>query len=140
MNYSFENISTVEACDDLLATAQNDKENLERRRRNLGESIDSFDERTGDVGNELESVQTLIQTFITAYNSLPEGKDKLNMDVQIKQMQAREAQLHKTGISYNVYSLLQKQVDYNLLDSQVPVIDAYIVAIQNKRTELEAAA
>ncbi|MBT1701051.1 hypothetical protein KK083_29430 [Fulvivirgaceae bacterium PWU4] len=140
MNYSLERISTVEACDTLLAMAQKEKENLERRRRNLGESIGNFDVRTGDVGNELVSVQALLQTFTTAYDSLPEGKDKLNMNLEIKQLEARKAQLDKSVVSYNVSSLLEKQVSYNLLDSQVPVIDAYMAAIQNKRTELGAEA
>jgi chromosome segregation ATPase len=136
MNYSLEKIDTVEACDALLATAQTEKENLERRRRNLGESIGNFDGRTGDVSNELASVQALLQTFTTAYNSLPEGKDKVDMNIEIKQLEARKAQLDKSVVSYNVSSLLGKQVDYNLLDSQVPVIDAYIAAVQNKRTEI----
>lgn len=136
MNYSLERISTVEACDALLALAQKEKENLERRKRNLGESIGNFDVRTGDVGSELVSVQSLLQTFTTAYDSLPEGKDKLNMNLEIKQLEARKAQLDKSVVSYNVSSLLEKQVSYNLLDSQVPVIDAYMAAIQNKRTEL----
>lgn len=136
MNYSLEKISTAEACDALLATAQKEKESLERRRRNLGESIDNFDERTGDVGDELVSVQSLLQTFTTAYTALPEGsKDKVNMNLEIKRLEARKAQLDKTVIAYNVYSLLGKQVDYNLLDSQMPIIDAYIAAVQNKRTE-----
>jgi hypothetical protein len=136
MIYSLERISTVEACDALLALAQKEKENLERRKRNLGESIGNFDVRTGDVGSELIAVQSLLQTFSIAYDSLPEGKDKLNMNLEIKQLEARKAKLDKSVVSYNVSSLLEKQVSYNLLDSQVPVIDAYMVAIQNKRTEL----
>ena len=140
MNYSLEKISTVEACDALLAIAQTEKENLERRRRNLGESISNFDARTGTVGDDMASVQALLQTFITAYNALPEGRDKVDMNIEIKRLEARKAQLDKSVVSYNVQSLLERQVSYNLLDNQVPVIDAYIAAIQNKRTEIGAGA
>jgi hypothetical protein len=140
MNYSLEKVTTVAVCNTLLELAQKEKENLERRRRNMSESIGNFDERTGDIGNELVSVQSLLQTFTALYGALPEGKDKVNMNLEIKRLDARKAQLDKMVIGYNVYSLLRKQVDFNLLDSQVGIIDAYIVTLQNKKTALGNAA
>ena len=53
MNYSLEMITTAAQCDALLALAEEDKENLERRRRNLDESIGNFGERTHEYGTEL---------------------------------------------------------------------------------------
>jgi hypothetical protein len=136
MNYSLEKITTVAACDALLELAQEDKENLERRRRNMGESIDTFDERTDDYGTELESVETLLETYAAAYAALPEGKNKVNIFLEIKRLESRKAQLDKIVSGYNVHSLIEKQVDFNLVDSQVPVLNAYIVAVQAKRTAL----
>src|SRR5688500_11393262 len=138
MNYSLEKIETVQACDELLAMAQEEKESLERRRRNLGELIGGFDTRTGEVSDELASVLIMIQTFTGVYNALPEGKEKVDMNIEIKRLEARKAQLEKSIISYNVYALLGRQVDYNLLDTQVPMVDAYIAAVQNRRAELGA--
>jgi len=136
MNYSLEKITTVAACDALLEVANKDKESLERRRRNLDESIDTFDERTHDYGTELQSVVTLLDTYSSAYDALPEGKNKMTIFLEIKRLEARKAQLDKSVVGYNVSSLIGKQVDYNLLDNQVPVINAYIAAIQARRTAL----
>jgi hypothetical protein len=140
MDYSLEKVSTVAVCDTLLELALEDKQSLERRRRNLDESIDNFDDRTEDIDTQLEAVQALLQSFTTLYGSLPEGKDKVDTNLEIKRLEARKAQLDKSGTGYNVYSLIGKQVDFNLLDSQVIVIDAYIAAVEAKKTELANAA
>jgi hypothetical protein len=139
MDYSLEKVSTVEQCDTLLELAQDDKESLERRRRNLDEAIDNFDERTTDIGTESTAVAALLQSFTTLYGSLPEGKDKVETNLEIKRLEARKAQLDKMVIGYNVYALLGKQVDYNLLDAQVTIVDTYIAAVQGKRAVLAAA-
>lgn len=54
MNYSLEMITTVAECDALLALAGEDKETLERRRRNLDESIGNFGERTHEYSTDLQ--------------------------------------------------------------------------------------
>jgi len=136
MNYSLEMITTVAECDALLALAGEDKETLERRRRNLDESIGNFGERTHEYSTDLQSVVTLLETYATAYDALPEGKNKMTIYLEMKRLEARKAQLDKSVTSYNTSSLIGKQVDFNLLDNQVPVINAYITALQTRRTAL----
>jgi hypothetical protein len=136
MDYSLEMIITVAECDALLALATEDKETLERRRRNLDESIGNFGERTQEYSTELQSVITLLETYSAAYDVLPEGKNKMTIYLEMKRLETRKAQLDKSVTSYNTSSLIGKQVDFNLLDNQVPVIDAYITALQARRTAL----
>jgi len=136
MNYSLEKLTTVAACDNLLELANEDKKSLERRRRNLEEGIDNFDERTTDIGTEHISVQALLTSYSALYGTLPEGKDKLEINLEIKRLEARKAQLDKMVVGYSVYALLNKQVDYNMLDVQVTTVNAYIAAIQTRRTTL----
>jgi hypothetical protein len=136
MNYSLEMITTIAAIDALLMQAGEDKENLERRRRNLDESIGNFGERTHDYTTELEAVNTLLGTYSAAYDALPEGKNKLTIYLEMKRLEARKASLDKSVTNYNTSSLVGKQVDYNLLDNQVPVITAYITALQARRAAL----
>jgi len=138
MNYSLEMITTVADCDALLQAAGEDKENLERRRRNLDESIGNFGERTHDYGTELHSVITLLDTYQAAYSALPEGKNKMTIYLEMKRLETRKAQLDKSVTSYNASSLIGKQVDFNLLNNQVPVVDAYITALQARRAALAA--
>jgi hypothetical protein len=137
MNYSLEKISTVAACDALLILAQKKKQTLERRRRNFGESIGNFSNRIDHIGSELASVLPSLRTFTMAYDALPEGSmDKLCMNVEVKRLEVRKAQLDRLTIVFNVLSLLAKQVDYNKLDRQVQAIDTYSVAVQNRKTVL----
>ena len=130
-------ITTVAACDALLAQAAEDKENLERRRRNLDESIGNFGERTHDYSTELQAVVTLLETYAVAYDALPEGKNKMTIYLEMKRLEAKKAQLDKSVTSYNASTLIGKQVDYNLMDNQVPVLNTYINALENRRAALE---
>ena len=136
MNYSLEMITTIAECDALLLVAGEDKESLERRRRNLDETIGNFGDRTHNYGTELQATQTLLTTYNAAYDALPEGKNKATIYLEMKRLEARKAQLEKSVTSYNASSLINKQADFNLLDSQVPVVTAFIAAIQTRRAAL----
>lgn len=125
-------------CDTLLEVAEKDRESLERRRRNMSESISNFDVRTADLGSEMISVQARLVTYTSLFNTLPEGKDKINANLDVKRTESRKAQLEKMVVGYNVFSLLDKQVDYNLLESHVALLDAYIAAVEAKKTALGA--
>jgi len=136
MQYKLEKIDTVEACDVLLISAQKKKQNLERRRRNLGESIDTFRERMDRMVSVLSEVNLSLDVFSTAYEALPEGKDKASMNVKVKRLELRQAQLEKKALTYNVAALLVKEMKYNALDSQVSVLEHYIAAVQYRRMVL----
>src|SRR5690242_13878223 len=140
MKYSLEKISTVSACDALLVSAQKKKQNLERKRRNLGESIDTFRERLDQMGKDTVLVQALLIAYTGAYEAMPEGtKDKASMNVKVKRLELRQAKLDKKAFTCNVRSLLAKQVKYNKLDNQVAVIDNYITAVRNMKLTLSHA-
>jgi len=139
MVYSLEKITTSAMCDTLLEVAIKDRDNLERKRANLLASVTTFDTRTADIGTELISVQARLATYTSLYEILPEGKDKVNANLEIKRMEARKALLDKQVTGYNVFSLLDKQVDHNYLEGQVTILDAYIAAVTAKKTALAGA-
>ena len=136
MVYALEKITTVAMCDVLLEVALKDRDALDRRRANLLASVSTFDVRTADIGTERISVQARLDTYTDLYEILPEGKDKINANLEIKRMEARKALLDKQVVGYNVFALLDKQVDYNHLESQVANADAYITAVRAKKTAL----
>ena len=137
MKYTLEKISTVEACETLLATAFRKKQILERKRRNLGESISNFMKRLDHIGQETTLVQALLVMYTTAYNVLPPGsKYRLDINIKIKRLEVRQARLDLRAYSCNERTLLAKQVKYNALDSQVAVMNTYINALKSKRAAL----
>jgi chromosome segregation ATPase len=138
MKYTLEKISTVLACDVLLAGAKKKKQNLERRVRNLGESLDTFRKRLDQVHQESTEVQSSLEIFTVAHGSLSEGKDKLNMKIRIKRLELQQAMLEKKATIYNVGALLVKEMQYNRLESQVSVLEDYITVLEQQRVVLEA--
>jgi chromosome segregation ATPase len=140
MNYVLEKISTVQACDALLAGAKKKKQNIERRVRNLGESLATFRSRIDQVHQESAQLLSTLEAFTDAYGSLPEGKDKVNMKIRIKRLELQQAMLEKKATIYNVGALLAKEMQYNMLHSQVGVLEDYITAVEQQRAALQAPA
>jgi hypothetical protein len=140
MKYVLERISTVQACDALLAGAKKKKQNLGRKVRNLGETLHSFRKRLDQVHQEATQIQSLLEAFTGAYGSLPEGKDKINMKIRIKRLELQQAMLEKKATIYNVGALLVKEMQYNRLYSQVVVLENYVTAVEQRRELLETPA
>jgi hypothetical protein len=138
MQYVLERISTVSGCDTLLLSAQQKKQTLERRRRNLGESLDTFRKRLDQLNLESAQVQLSFKAFTAAYEILPEGKNKADVNIRMKRLELRQAMLEKKALTYNVAALLVKELQYNRLASQVVVLEDYIKEIEHRMVALEA--
>jgi len=95
MKYVLERISTVQACDALLAEAKKKKLYLERRVRNLGESLVTFRKRLDQLHQESVEIQSSLEAFTGVYGSLLEGRDKVNMKIRIKRLELQQAMLEK---------------------------------------------
>lgn len=135
MQYAFDKIDTVAGYETLLASAQKKKQVLERHIRNLAATIDNFRKRINGIDSEITIVQTLLKAYNTAFNALPQGKDKAKLNVEIKRLELRQALADKRALTYNVRSLLAKQLKYNMLLNRLAVIDSYINSIENRITE-----
>jgi len=138
MKYALEKIGTVQACDALLAGAKKKKQNLERRLRNLGESLVTFRKRLGQVHQESAQLLSSLEVFTGAYESLSEGKDKVNLKIKIKRLELQQAMVEKKATTYNAGTLLAREMQYNSLDSQVVALEDYVVAVERHKVTLEA--
>jgi len=136
MQYSLEKISTVQACNDLLTRAQQKRRALDRKRRNLGESIRVFRKRMDHIEKELVNVRSSLTALTTAYHAMPEGKEKAAIHVMVKRLELRQARLEKQAYTCNVAALLVKEMKYNALDSQVSAMDDYAAAVERLKTAL----
>ena len=137
MEYALEKITTAQACDALLAGAKKKKLHLERRVRNLGESLVTFHKRLDQVYAESAEVQSSLETFADAYASLSESKDKANMKIRIKRLELQQAMLERKAATYNVGALLVKELQYNTLHRQVGTLKGYIAELEQRIMELQ---
>jgi len=140
MQYSLKKITTAAACDALLTIAQKKKQNLERQRRRLGESIDTFCTRIDLINKESAETQIIIDAFTTAYHALPEGKHKAGMLIKIKRREVRRVRLQLKAFTYNAGALLVRQLKYNRLDNQVSAMTQHIAALKYLRMTISKAA
>ena len=136
MKYSLDKISTARECNDLLMQAQRKRQTLDRKRRNLGESIGDFRKRLNRIEKELADVRSSLAALTPAYHAMPEGKDKATINIMIKRLELRQARLEKQAYTCNVASLLVKELRYNALDSQVSAMDDYVDILERTKTAL----
>jgi chromosome segregation ATPase len=139
MQYAFDKIDTVAGYETLLASAQKKKRVVERQLRNLAATIDNFKKHIEEINSETATVQTLLSAYNTAFEALPQGKDKAKLNVAIKRLEVRQALADKRALTYNVRSLLMKQVKYNMLLNRLTTIDTYINSIERRITEFPVA-
>lgn len=131
MQYALDKISTVSAGEALLAPARKKKQALENKALNLAESINAFRAHMDDIAQEEAIVQTLLKAYTQAYNALPDGKDKVNLNVKIKRTELRQARADKRTFTYSIEKLLAKQLRYNMLRARIAIIDTYLTELQN---------
>jgi hypothetical protein len=140
MRYSLEKVNTTQACDVLLTQAGVKKQRLERRRRNLGETIGTFRQRLDQVSRETAQVQATLETFRVAYEALAEGKDKASLNVKIKRLELRLAVLESKSYTYHAAALVAREMKYNVLDSQLIALEDYVASLTRKRAALSSMA
>lgn len=136
MDYSLEKISTLAECDAMLDIVRKEKELAERKKLDQSDDLRGFEVKTTEINNELESVTKILENFIVFLPNLPEGKEKKKMELEISRYSMRKTVLLNQNLSYNIYALLEKQLDYNLMEPDVAVIDAFILQLEAKRATL----
>jgi len=139
MLYTLGKIRTKQDCDVLLARALKKKRMLERSRRRLGESIDTFRQRLDYISQESGRLQTSMAALTTAHQAMPEGKEKMTIYIMIKRMEVRLAVLEKRAYTCNVAALLVKELRCHALDSQVAAMEQYIAVLEQRSAEVNPA-
>ena len=112
---------------------------IERRRRNLGASIHTFQKRMDRLDQALTEARAVLAAYTMAYQAMPEGKYKVRMHVDIKRLEYRLARLEKLALTCNTHHLLAKQLLYNRLDAQIAAIDSYLDLVETKKKTVDQA-
>jgi len=111
---------------------------LERRVRNLGESLVSFVSVSTSSTRSPWRIQSSLEAFTGVYGSCWKAGIKVNMKIRIKRLELQQAMLEKKAITNNVGALLVKEMQYNRLHSQVSALEDYVTAVEQQRVVLEA--
>lgn len=129
-------LTTVAECDSALDNLNAEKTQVERRLRNLGESLESRSATTIEVGQGIASVQAVIAGYEAALQVMTDEKAKRDLELKVEREETRLKALQNRQASYNAVSVLQNEVDYNQLEAQIPVLDDAISKVELQKASL----
>ena len=130
-------LTTTVECDNLLTLLQEEKVQLERRVRNLGEALESKSKIAQEVTSGIASVEALIAGYQAAVAVITENnKKRRNLELKIEQEEARLKALQNREADYNAVSIVEDQIDHSQLESQITVLEGAITTVTTRKTEL----
>ncbi|GEM_PF-2651812 len=129
-------LSTVVECDSALNNLNEEKTQVERRLRNLGESLESRSATTVEVTEGIASVQAVIAGYEAALQVMTDEKAKRDLELKVEREETKLKALQNRQASYNAVSVLQNQVDYSQLEVQIPVLEEAIAAVEARKAGL----
>ena len=130
-------LTTTVECDNLLTLLQEEKVQLERRVRNLGEALESKSKIAQEVTSGIASVEALIAGYQAAVAVITENnKKRRNLELKIEQEEARLKASQNREADYNAVSIVEDQIDHSQLESQITVLEGAITTVTTRKTEL----
>ena len=136
MDITLSELTTVESCDQTITLLEAEKTQLERKKRNLTESLEDKTKRVEETGQALLSSQALLAGYQAALAALPEGREKRNMAYKIEQVETKITSLENRQANYSAISLVEDQVNVQQLDVQIPVLTNAIAEIESHKGSL----
>jgi len=136
MNYSISNLTQVADCNALLSWAAREKADLnykkisdERLTTKYGETAQELDAVLQGVLAELSATETIISV-------LPDGPTKEDAINKKTRLEYKKFLIETRKESYGTVALLEKEMDLARIIQEMTEVDAFITALESRKTEL----
>ncbi|WP_028890486.1 hypothetical protein [Tenacibaculum ovolyticum] len=129
-------LTTKKECDAAIKITQIEKTTLERRLRNLGESLDDKTVRTTSVKEGIISIKAIIGGFQAALAVIGEGKQKRDLELKIEREETKLKALENRDANYNTINVLEDQIDHQQFEAQIVVLTTALTNIETHKTTL----
>ena len=136
MNYSIDQLKTVEECDALLEILAKDKEVAESKLTIQKISIERHEVTSEESFSELETVAPMQQALQTMLANLPDGALKDRYLKDLDRLAVRKRILSERVEQYSKEDLLLKQLEYKRMENDLPLYDTLVQQIQDKKATL----
>lgn len=136
MNYSIDQLKTVEECDALLEILAKDKEVAESKLTIQRISIERHEAASTESFSELETVEPLQQALQTMLADMPDSAVKDRYLKDLDRLAVRKRILSERVEQYSKEDLLLKQLEYNRMENDLPLYDALTQQVQDKKATL----
>jgi hypothetical protein len=136
MQYSLEQIKTVEECNALLSILNKDKEATQSKLGMQKISIDRHESTTEDTFSELAASQPILDSLNTMLLTLPEGNVKNKYIKDRERLELRLSILNERKGQYSKEDLIIKQLEYKRMENDLPLFDELITQVEAKKASL----
>ena len=136
MQYSIDQLKTVEECDALLEILAKDKEVAESKLTIQRISIERHETTSEESFSELETVEPLQQALQTMVDTMPDSAVKDRYLKDLDRLAVRKRILSERVEQYSKEDLLLKQLEYNRMENDLPLYDTLIQQVQDKKATL----
>ena len=136
MDYSLNQITTIEDCNMLLEEAVAERRNLDIKNLTLEKQYEEV--TTGSAGIDATLLATTAE--LTALESvvatLPDSDTKKAMETKIMSLTLKKRQLTTRRENYGIIALLQKEYAMTCVDKEIAENTAYTEALNRRKGEL----
>lgn len=136
MEIKVSDLSTLEECDQMIEILEAEKLQIERRARNLSETLENRSSRVTETSQALVGIDALINGYNAAIAVITDKKVKRDLELKADREQTKRKALENRQADYSIVSLIEDQVDLNQLQVQIPVLENTIQNIQAYRATL----
>ena len=138
MMYSISNLTQVADCDALLAWAAREKADLNFKKLSDERMTSQYAETSLALDAILQGVLAELAATETILAVLPEGPTKEEALNKKTRLEYKKFLLETRRESYGTVASLEKEMDLGRVIQEIEEVDAFVLAIQNKLTELQA--
>jgi hypothetical protein len=136
MNYSIDQLSTAADCDFLISEATRTRGDLDNKKYTMTRKRQNSSETSTSIEGELASLNAQITAYEAFAPTLPEGKAKQDIEVQIVNLKHKLFLLNNRRANYGLLSAIQLELEINVIEQSIASTDAYIAAVAAMKASL----
>lgn len=140
MNYSIVNLTLVADCDFLITMANREKADLDLKKHVDEHSTEKFSDTSVELDAIYEDVVSELAAVEERLLTMPVGKARTNAEKKQKTLTARKLILETRQASYGTVALLMKEMELARVQDEIAQVEAFILAVKQRKTTLEAQA
>ena len=133
--YSVDKITSLEDCNAILKTANQNKVRLAGRRSAEQTKSDVL-ATTEDVDLDLQVKAAELAASNGILDSLPESQAKKELKQKIRDLEDELSALQKRKLKFGIQALLKNEYSIITVDQQIAENDAYIAALEERKGKL----
>jgi hypothetical protein len=136
MSYSTSKLTTIADCDQAIATATDRKSDLQFEQTVTARDLSDQEKTTALTNASLISVNAQITGTQAAIAAMPDGELKDDLVSKLRRLNDRKDNLDERLLKGGNASLLDTELDAQLLQVQIAEIDVYLAAVATRKAAL----